>query len=339
MPGEIRRGGAAIDEAVQNVKDGGGGGFPPFIPNLFWAKDHDEKYLLFLNPISEIPQFDMITFIPTERGFNESTVSKTDPYFGERTDDFEETWDATAKVTNVAVAVELEPIVEQVGARKKPKGFRVATKDYTRKVLDEDGNTTEETEEMTTPVVGVVQQSPLNFFNVLKSKDDTEFAVNETPVKIVRIGEGANTTYDITGFEVEFDLDNLFQYLNGVSYLGDDLGDLEREIEKIEDPLEAAQRIGSVLLDKKLEELLDEERYATLFEGVTESMDRFNKKKKGRERKPAKARPSQRKSEPADTTDSESKPVKKAKKATVTSSSPVKERLAELQSRVESKKK
>lgn len=308
MAGEIRRGAAAIQAAVDANENRGGGSFKPFLPGLFWKDDKESRYLLFLNTIEEVPQFDAVSFIPTENGFFETVVAKTDQYFGEKSDRFEKVWDATVRVTDFAVAVELEPILELVKGKKRPKGFEVATKTFDRKIFDDDGDDTGETEEVTTPVIGVISQSPYNFFNVVKSYDAEEAPIHETPVKITRLGKDQNTSYTITGYvDQEIDLSNLIEFIDGISYLGKP-EDIEAIVEQIADlePLEAANAIGTILLDKRVEELLDEDRYEELFEGVDESMDKFgNKKKKGKkdEKKPErKTRPSQRRkaAEPED---------------------------------------
>lgn len=345
MPGEIRRGKAAIDEATKS-SGRRGGDFKPFVKSIFWRDDGDERFLLFLNPVDEVPQFDLIEFIETERGYPETAVAKTDPYFGEKTDKFEKDWDATPHVRNVAIAVELEPLVEVVNGRHKAKSFEVMTEEFSRKVIDpETGEATEETEDVVAPLVGVVTQSPSNFFNVLSSCDDTDFPVHETAVRVKRIGKDSNTTYKVDGFEdQEIDLSNLIEYITGVSYLNEEMDALVEEIDGME-PLEAAHIIGNMLLDKRCEELLDEERYEELYSGVSESMDRFGNKKK--DKKAAKAtrnaRPSQRRkstdTEPVEeTTDAVEEKKEKPRKGAVTNSSDPKAKLAELRKRSSSKK-
>jgi hypothetical protein len=365
--GEIRRGADAIQEAIDANENRQGGSFKPFLPSIFWKDDKEARYLLFLNPIDDIPQFDVVPFIPTEGGFPETVVAKTDPYFGEKADKFEKVWDATIRVTDFAVAVELEPTLELVGGRKRPRGFEVATKTFERKVFDDDGEDTGEVEEVTTPVVGIVAQSPYNFFNVVKSYDADEAPIHETALKITRIGKDQNTSYTVVGYvDQEIDLSNFIEFLEGINYL-DDIDKVVEEIADLE-PLEAAQHVGSLLLEKRITELVDEERYEELFEGVDESMDKFGnkRKKKGKGDKKTterKARPSQRRKASDDDGDGdtgddsaadadggdddapepEAKPKTRAKTATrkaaakakpkdeeVTSESPAKVRLAAL---------
>ena len=83
---EIRRGSSAIQEAADSSK--GGGDWRPFVPAIYWKEDKEERYVLFLNEIEEIPLFDLISFIPTENGFFSEVVAKTDQFFGEKDDEF-----------------------------------------------------------------------------------------------------------------------------------------------------------------------------------------------------------------------------------------------------------
>jgi hypothetical protein len=347
MPGEIRRGSAAIDEALENT--GGGGNFKPFLPNIYWKSDKESKYLLFLNGLEEIPQLDMIHFLKDENGHVQSVVAKTDSYFEESTDPLVVKWDAEPKITNLAVAVELEPVMEKVGQRTRPTGFTVATKDFVRKVIDDEGNATDEEEEVTTPVVGLIVQSPYNFFNAVKEYDETESPINETPLKVTRLGQKSNVSYQIAGYDVEVDLSPLFEYLDGVTYLGEDIDTLNEEITDLE-PFEAAGIIGATLLAKRIEEFVDEDRYEELAEGVTESLawDGGKKKasKKDERKAPArKARPSQRRSRQEETDDTpeadepeaDEKPKATRKAKTAKGASPA-EKLEALQAKAAAKK-
>src|ERR1035441_5919816 len=328
---EIRRGSAAIQEAA---KSSGKGEFRPYLSSHYW-KDTDEHYLLFLNEVEDMPLFDMIQYIPVGDFFQE-TVSKTDQFFGEKSDAFEKDWDATARKTNIAIAVELEPVVEIVNKRRKPRGFEVKTVEYERRILDDDGEATDKTEEVTAPAVGYVAQSPNNFFNQISNYDANEAPVTETALKITRIGADKNTSYTLVGYdELPIDLTNLVGYVDGISYLGDDLDPLLDEIEKVSTE-DAALAIGRKLLDKREEELIDDDRYQELLEGVTESMDKFgNKKGKKKKEKaePVRSRAASRRAakveEPEDTSGDDAdepasdpeateevKPARKAKKAT-----------------------
>lgn len=347
MPAEFRRGGAAIQEATE--KSGQGGDFKPFLPSIYWKNDKESKYVLFLTPVEGFLTADMIHFIKTENGYFESVFAKTEPAIGESVDPLVRDWGAQVKTTTLGIAVELEPVMEKVGTRTKPTSFIVATKEFTRKVIDDDGNDTGEEEEVTTPVVGYISQSPNNFYCHVGEWDATESPVNETPLKITRSGEKKNVSYNVVGYDVEVDLAPLFDYLDGVTYLGDDLEDLVNEIAD-QEPFEATATIGEVLLTKRIEELADPERYDELYAGVDESMDRYGKKKdKKSERKaPTRtAKPSARSaskeepaedSEPAESDEPEAKPAKKATKAkAATKGASPQEKLAVLRAKAESK--
>lgn len=362
MPGEIRRGSEAIQEAIDANANREGGNFRPFLPAIFWKEDKEARYLLILNPMEDIPQFNTVGFIPVEGSkFPEMVIAKTDVFFEEKTDQFEETWDATVGVRNFMIALELEPVLENVKGRDKPRGFEVATREFNRKVIDDDGNTTDETEEVTTPVVGVITQSPYNFSNVVKSFDATEAPIHETAIKITRIGTDQNTAYTVSGYEdMDIDLGNLVEYLDGISYI-DDIDELTEEITDMDmDEMEIAHHLGSILLEKRITELLDEERYLELFEGVTESMDKFGNKKKSKgagkkKTSERKARPSQRrraeKEEPESTDDDapedtpepkekpKKSPAKKAAAKATTKESPAKAKLAEMREKAEAKRR
>jgi hypothetical protein len=61
MP-QFRRGAAEIEKSTQRK----GGSFGKFAPSIYWSEDKEAKYLLFLNPIEDIPRLDMINFIPVK---------------------------------------------------------------------------------------------------------------------------------------------------------------------------------------------------------------------------------------------------------------------------------
>jgi len=298
MSGTIARGREAILAAQEESK--GGGDFTPYLKSIYWPEDKSERYVLFLSDLEgpdAMPRFKMIQFIEDENGHYQETVAKIDGYFGESKDPFIEDWDATAVDRNVAIAVELEPISEVVKGRKRPKGFEVKTEEYVRKVVDEDGEVTDEEEEVTTPVIGFVVQSPNNFFNHVENYDANEAPIGETAVKITRLGKDKHTSYALQGYDdMSIDLTNLLEYLDGVSYLKEDLDEILEAIDGKED-LEAAQIIGTIILNKRIDELLDEERYDKLLEGVTESMDRFGNKKKSKGKAKGKVERSTRRSQ------------------------------------------
>lgn len=288
MP-DFRRGAAGVAEAQKKATSGGS--FSPFAPEMFWKSDADERYLLFLNPMDEIPTVDMISFIPQKRkkangeAFTvyERVVARTDSSIGEATDAMADDWQGKPRDTCVAIAVELEPTLEkQANGRMRPTGFHVKTDSYERRVRDDKGELTDETEEVTTPVLGIIHASPHNFFNVVSSADANDFPIEDTAVKITRVGTKTDTTYTVTGYpDQEIDLGDLIEYIEGVSYLTDEEMDtLVEAVDAADNDKEAGLAIGEFVLNKRMEELCDGERYDKLYESITETLDKFSGKGK-----------------------------------------------------------
>jgi hypothetical protein len=307
MP-DFRRGAEAIAKAQEKKSSGS---FRPFTPSLFWKSDKDEKFLLFLNPMTDIPTVDLIGFIPVENKKADGTkytsyeqvIARTDEAIGEDTDKMVTDWEAQPKETSIAVAVELEATFEEVEGRdgkvrKRPTGFEVATTEYTRRIRDDDGELTDDTEEVEAPVIGFITQSPHNFWNVITSFDAQTAPIEETAVRVTRVGDSTSTTYTVDGFpDQQIDLAGLVDCIEGVSYLTEDERTSLLDLIDSQDDQEAALTIGSFLLDKRLEELCDEERYDELYEGIDKPFKKFGKsgnKKKERQERPS--RRSQRRS-------------------------------------------
>lgn len=324
MP-DFRRGAEAIAKQQEKAK---GGSFSPFAPELFWQGDGDEKYLLFLNPLADIPAVEMVNFIPQARKkangekytTYERVIARTDPAIGEESDPMAEDWDAPIKEMNVAVAVELEPTLEQdARGRMRPTGFEIKTNTYERRIRDDEGNLTDDVEDVTTPVVGFIHASPYNFFNVVTAFDSKEGDIEATPVKIVRVGGDKSTTYTVTGYpDQTIDLAPLLDNIEGVSYLSEEEMDaLIAEIDKAENDEDAVLAVGATLLDKRLDELSDAERYDKLYKSITSSLDKYGKGKKGdkkSEKKSSRERPARQSSrrsraaEPVETEAAETAP-------------------------------
>jgi len=271
MP-NFRRGATAIEEAATAK---GGGDFRPFVPEIMWKDDKEEKSVLFLTPVDEIPTILYHDWIPVGKGEKangdtytkyEKFISRKDPAIGETYDDLEDRLNVKPKLRQIAVAVELEPLTEEEEVRgrvrEKVVGFQVATDTFTRKT--DNGEV-----EVTAPKVGLVVQAAQNFFGWLSSYDASKGPIEETPLQIVRRGKKTDTTYDFIPVEDRpVDLSGLLDNLDGISYLGN-----AEEVEKIasdlpEDELEAALAVAAVLLDKRLEELADKERYDGLVKPI-----------------------------------------------------------------------
>lgn len=308
MP-EFRKGAEAIAKAQENAKSGGGN-FQAFTPEFFW-KDKDEKYLLFLNPLSEIVTADLISFIPvTGKKANgekytrfERVIARTDAVIDESHDEMVDKWDGKARETCVAVAVELEPTYEEVKGRKRPTGFAVKTREFDRRIRDEDDELTDEYETVEAPELGIVHASPHNFFNVVTAYDNNDAPIEETPLKITRVGGDTSTVYTVSGYPelADIDLAPLVENIENFNYLYSEMDDVLKGIEGLEDH-EAVAFIGEILLAKRLDELVDRERYEKLLDGIDESLDRFGGGGKDKAKKTSKserpARRSQRRSAP-----------------------------------------
>jgi hypothetical protein len=365
MP-DFRRGAAAVQESLDKAKSGGGD-FKPFVPNIFWTDpekdaDNSERYIMFLNPIEDIPKVDLIDYVPAGSGKRadgskytrfDQVIARTDPAIGEEKDPMVETWDAEPKEKLIAVAVELEPTFTEVKGRKRPTGFAVLTNSFERRIRDEKGDLTEETEEVTTPVVGFVTQSPHNFFNLVTSFDQQNAPIEETAIKVSRLD---SKTYKIDGYEDQtVDLTDLIDYIEGISYLSEeDLDELLNRIDESESAQDAALAIGALLLDVRLNELADSERYDELFEGIDEPFRKFGGggKKTAKKAAPKRDRPARRSQRRSASTeesgDSEAtepvagdKPARRSRTAKETDDKPLSpaERIARLKEKADKHKK
>jgi hypothetical protein len=98
--------------------------------------------------------------------------------------------------------------------------------------------------------------------------------------------------------------------VTGITYLSDQMDDLVEAIDGLE-PRDAAKAVGAVLLEARLNELADEDRYNRLADGVTETLDRFGSKKKKAE---AKSKGSQRKSANGNGSEATEEPAEKPKR-------------------------
>lgn len=299
---ELRRGAEAIKASAEAAK-GRGGNFRPFVPSIYWkdTDEHRSKYILILNRIDEIPVVNTISFIPVpDSPVGEMVIARTDPYIGESSDPLEKDWDGQVQESNIMVAVELEAMVEDVNGRRRPRGFEVKTVEFSRRVRDDAGELTDETEDVIAPAIGVIVQRPTNFGNVLTAYDESESEINRTPIKVSRQSTQP-VTFQIQGYpDQKVDLTNLLEYVDGIGYLREEMDDLIETISEL-DPFDAANAIGTLMLNKRIKELANNDRYQSIYDGVTESLDRFgNNKKKENKSKPKATRPSQRRSEKTD---------------------------------------
>jgi len=287
-------------EAQESQNRSGSNPYPAFCPEIKWTDDREEKYIAFLNRPEDIPTVALHTFVPVGTATSkagkeytkyESFIDRKDPGIGEDKDDLTDRLGHRAQQRSIAVAVELEPTYVTVNNRKRPNGFQVKTETYTRKT--EDGGT----EEVEAPVIGLVVQSPRNFFGWVGSFHESTAPIEETPLQVLRRGKDAGTAYDFTPYlDQTIDYTNLFQCIDGVNYLRGELDGIDLDGE----PLDVALSLGNKMLEKRLEELADGERYERLVSPITEIEDRWGGGQAATPAKPvAQSRPSQREAKPA----------------------------------------
>jgi hypothetical protein len=274
-------------DAVEKALKSGGGGFKPWAPQITWS-DGEEKHILIITPASEFYTVDLHEFVPVGTGkkangdeYEKKEVFISRHSLGEDYDKISDDLDWDPRRRTLAVAVELEPEFENVRGRQRVSGLSVKTEQFTRK--DEDGNE----QEVEAPIIGMLVQAQKNFFGWLISYDRTKGPVEETPFSVVRRGSGSDTDYDIVPFANEdIDLSGLFDNLDGIAYLRDEVDDISKQVGEAEDDFEAATVVGVALLEKRFEELADKDRYDELVGPIDELPEqRFKKNKKKDDKK------------------------------------------------------
>lgn len=251
MP-EFKRGRAAIDRSANSPRTGGsssGGGGISFPPSIFWRNDQEEKYLKFLTPMSEVPtiyryhEWIPVTYKRQDGSSfdrkNEHFISRRDDCIGEDYDDLEDRLEMSPRMRSIGVAVELDPVYETKGGRKRPASFNVLVN---------------ESNEVKYPQIGLVIQSPANFWGFLSAYDATEQPVEDVVFRVQRQGKGPETSYNFFPVEKEVDLSGLIDNISNIRYLSSDLDENDT----------SAETIAQTLLEKRLEELADPERYRKL---------------------------------------------------------------------------
>jgi hypothetical protein len=279
--GEMRKGAAAIAEAAER---GGGGDFRPFVPQIFWKDDGEEKFLRFLTPLDEVPLFEYHDWIPVGKGEKadgstytkfEQFISRKDPYIGEEYDDLQDRLDVDPKPRLFGIAVELEPVIETVKGRPRPVGFEVKTRTFKRK--DDEGNE----EEVTAPEIGIVVQASSNFWGYLSSYDAGTGPIEDIAFQIKRRGKKTETAYDFIPLEGRpIDMSGLLENVDGLSYLDKVMEELLPELEAAEDEDQASLLIAEAIFTRRVEELSDPERYEELVGPIEHIEQRFVPKKK-----------------------------------------------------------
>lgn len=324
MPLEFRRG----KEALEEKQSRSSGDYTPFLPNIFW-KDHQQSRLIWiLNPLEDIPR--TLTIRPfTKDGRPEYVIARQAEVIGEDHDPIEDEWGYGPSDTAICIAVELTAIKESRHGRERPVSFEVSTRDFERRIRDEDGELTEEREEVTAPQVGVICQSPGNFFVPLASKDANVGPIHMAALQVIRNtpGEPKDTTYDFELFEEKpLDMSGLLDNWENISYLTEDEKDeVLGLLEEAEDEHEEAIIIGAALLDKWLHEHASQEWYDKVAANIDTpakfKSERYKKlhgesDAKGGKKKDRASRPSQRRTRRAEAVSEEQEPEVQAEETT-----------------------
>lgn len=283
-----RRGLGAVEQAASRK---GGSKLRGFAPEIRWREDGEKKYILVLSSFEDndpnaVVVADLHEFIPVGTGEKangetytryESFLSRKDPIAGsEDYDDLEDRLGNKPRTRCVGVAVELEPEFEVIKGRKKPVGFTVKTDTFTR-------NTESGQEEVEQPLIGLIIQSAFLVWSPLGSLDESQGPLSELPVEVTRRGKDVNSRYDFVHHpNMNIDLSKLFDNLDGITYISDELSEVKGELVEKGD-IEAAQLVAQILMDKRLTELADKERYEELVGPIDHIEQRFG----GGRKKPA----------------------------------------------------
>lgn len=275
-----RTGLAAIEEAA--TAKGSGKQFRSFVPEIRLREDGEQKYILVLTPIDQVATLDLHEWVPVGKGEKsngetytryEAFLSRKDPLIGEDYDDISDRLERPSKTRCYGVAVELEPVMETVRGRNRPKSFVVKTETFTRKT--DDGEV-----EVTAPVIGLIIQSAALVWSPLGSLDEAQGPLSELPLQMTRRGKDQNTRYDFVPYmDIAVDLSPVITYLDGISYLSEVIDDVVAAIDATEDEIGAAQAVAGFLYDRRLEELADKDRYDELVSPIEELDAPFGGKK------------------------------------------------------------
>lgn len=321
MPLEFRRGKDAIEKSKQNSQSSGD--FRPFLPNIFWKDDEQKRFLWILNPAEDIPTVKVINPF-TDKGRPEYVVSRQDDAIGRSSDPIEDEWGYGPTDNGICVAVELEPINEVTEkGHTRPRSFQVKTRPFERRIRDDDGELTDEKEKVEAPMVGVICQSTMNFFNAVSYRDTNVGPINEYPLEITRLGTGTDTTYNVDVFEEKpLDMDGLLDNWEDISYFSNEDKDALAEVlEDAEDDQEMSTILGNALLDKWLDEHASQEWY----DEVLGSIDRVAKFPSAKYKKNNDAGESKSSGKGRAKTERASRPSQRRAKATETEAEPVDE--------------
>lgn len=207
FPKSIATGSAGV--AAAKAKQGGGG---KFTSNFFW-KDGDKRYIQFITDWEGIPTLPMYTVKQPGVKWMKDFV---DPraWHGEDADNAlaDEGWEPQLK--QVAVAVEVVPVMGTKNGRKVPVSWKPATRTFKRK----------SGEEVTVPNVGVIINTPTLYVHVENYFEDNG-TILDTVFSITRNGGDQNTSYTVSSMkgeiaditdEIAAEID-LTEYLQGLA--------------------------------------------------------------------------------------------------------------------------
>lgn len=271
MP-QYQRGVAAIQQSMNKSNSGG---FKPFAPDIRWRDDGESKFIQIISPAEDIPMVTLHEWIPvgthkSGKTKYESFMSRKDAGIGENYDDLEDRLGSKPRVRGIGVALELEPVLETVKGRQRPVGFTVQTETFTRR--GENGGD----ETVTAPKIGLITQSSHLFWGWVASFEENNAPIVETPLQVTRRGKETNTRYDFIAFEEKpVDFSNLLDNIEGITYLNGMRDEVMTSIASSKSDLDSAIVVGRAMLEHRLEELGDWDRYKELITPIQELNLRF----------------------------------------------------------------
>lgn len=270
MP-QFQRGVTAIQQSMNKSSSGG---FKPFAPDIRWRDDGESKFIQIISPAEDIPMVALHEWIPvgthkSGKTKYESFMSRKDAGIGENYDDLEDRLGSKPRVRGIGVAVELEPVLETVKGRQRPVGFTVQTETFTRR--GENGDET-----VTAPKIGLITQSSHLFWGWVASYEENSAPIVETPLQVTRRGKETNTRYDFIAFEEKpVDFSNLLDHIDGITYLNGMRDEVLSNVGSAKSDLDSAIVVGRAILEHRLEELGDWDRYKELITPIQELNLRF----------------------------------------------------------------
>lgn len=216
---KFRTGADAIRQSAESR-----GSSKDFAPQVTW-KGGETKYIQFITPLEDVPTVEMYQYMVVGHKDNGDPIYRTfisprDPaLLSDNPDarDYLRERGLFPKRRQVALAVELEPQIETVRGKRRPVGFTVAERTYTK----------EDSSELIVPAVGVIIQSHVFFSWFATFAED--YDVQDHVFKVTREGNDQNTKYNcfVEGAAVDLNLKQEDMPINFDEYL-DELSNEER---------------------------------------------------------------------------------------------------------------